>query len=628
MASNAYLPANPTNGQVFIDASNAKWIFNRELDVWERSGTVETIPVATDTIVGLFKSADKVMLDGTNAAPGGFGIIVDPLAGTPARPDGIVSGDIRLVSDSIDVTCVDDGEQKGLVFSVSPEFLETFCLNQSPTPGPDGDKGAKGGPGPDGDPPFAYSDGPVGDTGADGKDAEACNLVDVRLNDLPGTTDTPIVSMRMVEDADTGACQLLFTKAKVDVGGSDGNSIVATPISRGLNYPPDESTCSLTRLANWELLKPSGDPTPLDLQLVRLAKNKTNDGKTAINAYPLTSFIDDVVSHYQTKLATLDETWQQQVKEHVIGKDTAARTILSELADQLAQCEFKIPAEFCLDIEKCEPNPAAQIRPFVVPAPKNHPCCCWDAPSIGSDFGLWVGQGYGGGAASNNAENRPPASIVKVRADLDLGPIWPVWTGEIFAGKAWTRINAKNELSCGGAAGRQTGMAFQCYHITRPTRVAMELRGQCSVGSDGNLGAIKIVSCSSLFQGDKQLPEITEPYVDANGINNTGLSDANLRRYLLAYTECSSDDWGPHTDRIESVATSPGGWTGDKLCDVYRHTGSISDECEVIVRYKKTSVILQPGNYVLIYFANWDVEDNMSGSYWSYWTSLTSQGCA
>ena len=102
------LPSTPTNGQVFVDSEFVKWIYNLELDLWERTGTVEAIPLATENTDGLMTSMDKRLLDKVPAVGGSFGLVVDTklLLQSPTNPDGVVQGDIKLRSDSLDIVCV------------------------------------------------------------------------------------------------------------------------------------------------------------------------------------------------------------------------------------------------------------------------------------------------------------------------------------------------------------------------------------------------------------------------------------------------------------------------------------------------------------------------------------------
>jgi len=113
------LPISPTNGQEFVDGELVKWIYNSSIDLWERSGTVTTVPLASSTNVGYVSSRDKSLLDRVPPVPGGFGIITDTklLLQSPSNPDGVIRGDIELRSDSLDIICV------------NPEGIKLNCNN-------------------------------------------------------------------------------------------------------------------------------------------------------------------------------------------------------------------------------------------------------------------------------------------------------------------------------------------------------------------------------------------------------------------------------------------------------------------------------------------------------------------
>jgi hypothetical protein len=117
------------------------------------------------------------------------------------------------------------------------------------------------------------------------------------------------------------------------------------------------STCDITRLDNWTLAQPANDTTPLELQLLRLPKgsNDRENDETGFNGtMTLTTFVTGIVEEYKQRLTDLDEAWGKQVKAYIEGIDDKARTILSELAGQLANCEFNLPAmEYCLTFRDC-----------------------------------------------------------------------------------------------------------------------------------------------------------------------------------------------------------------------------------------------------------------------------------
>jgi hypothetical protein len=380
-------PATPTDGQVFIDSELVRWVYDAETELWERAGTTDSIPVATAATSGLLSHTLKRAIDNTPVAPGGFGLIVDPklLLTSPTNPDGVIKGDIVLDSESLDITCVgpDDikintdcpppplncesptGRTSGLSFSLSEKFLSTLYVDLT---GPKGKKGFPGGQGDHGD--HGFSEGPTGDDGQPGNDIdELCELTSITYNDIDGITDTAIVNLNMVDD-DGHGCKMIVTKAKLNIPADRAaDKVAAVSLSRSVIYDddPDEEECDVTHLDNWTLAQPAGDETPLNLHLLRLPKgsNDREDDPLGFNGtMTLEDFVGDIVSEYKDRLTKIDESWGRQVKQYVETVDDKARSILSDLAHQLATCEWSLPAmEYCLTFKRCaSPSPAAAGR--------------------------------------------------------------------------------------------------------------------------------------------------------------------------------------------------------------------------------------------------------------------------
>lgn len=385
----SFLPSNPTDGQIFIDSEFVQWIYEANAKVWERRGVVESIPLASEDITGLLAPSDKSLIDRVPAVPGGFGIIVDTklLLKSPDNPEGVIQGDIKLKSESLDIVCVSAVGTKitscggvaqecsaggvgtatpGLQFSLSDKFLDTLITDLPGPKGKTGEKGDKGDTGPDG-----FSLGPQGLKGEAGANiGELCTLTGVTYRDIEGFTDTPIVGLNLV-DNDGHGCKLIVTKARINIDPNrPADKVAPTPLSRSVIYPedPDTAICDLTRLNDWSLAQPSTDTTPLNLQLLRLAKgsNDREDEPVGFNGtMTLDAFVGDVVAEYQSRLTKLDKQWGKEAKSHIEDIDTKARTILSNLANDLSQCEFSLPAvEYCITFTGCDqPTPPASPSP-------------------------------------------------------------------------------------------------------------------------------------------------------------------------------------------------------------------------------------------------------------------------
>lgn len=382
----ALLPNLPTDGQEFIDSQLVRWIYNRSLDLWERNGTVDVIPLATSTSSGLMSSADKVVLDKLPSVGGGFGLIVDTkyVLKNESNPDGIIKGDIKLKSDSLDIVCVGPNQLKlkcsvpptidcayttssapGLMFKVNENFLSTFIVD---IPGCGGKDGLPGDDGPIGEP--GWSDGPKGITGLSGKSStQLATLTGIDYNDIPGLTDTAIVGLNMVDSGN--GCTLRVTTGKVGKEGP-ADKIIASPIRRLLQYQVQDGTdCKLTNLDQWTIVKPDGDDTPLNLMLLRLAKGSNADGEpVSFNGYYLSKFVEDIVSEYKKRLLALDVKWGMEVKNYIQTIDSKARQIISELANQLSMCEFALPAvEYCITLIPCDKETPPPPPPPPPPSP-------------------------------------------------------------------------------------------------------------------------------------------------------------------------------------------------------------------------------------------------------------------
>jgi len=351
---NTLLPSSPTDGQVFIDYKLVKWVYDAENDLWLRSGTVDTVPLASSTSDGLMSRQHKKMLDVIPTVGGGFGIIIDP-KGT------IIQGNIELRSDSIDIICAGTNKEKldcvlseivctapntdppGLAFRLNETFLKTTIIN---LPGPSGKKGLKGDKGENGD--NGYSEGPQGIKGQKGDDIESLGkITGITYNDLTGITDEAVVAFKVRDDTGHGG-KAIVTKAKLKTqDGRPADKLTITPISRSVYYDndPNTTTCDVTRLDNWKLAKAPGDETPINLQLLRVPSG-ANDGQPVgfSGNITLATLISAIVDTYKQRLIKIDEDWGRNVKSYIESIDDKARGILSDLAGQLSMCEFNLPA--------------------------------------------------------------------------------------------------------------------------------------------------------------------------------------------------------------------------------------------------------------------------------------------
>ena len=374
------LPFIPTDGQVFIDSQRVQWIFSAESGVWERRGTADDIPLASSDQSGLMSPQQKNMLDKVPAVGGGFGIITDAKAilSNKDNPAGVISGDIKIKSESLDVDCIgyngkvydnscvppsgdiicdqtkDGDDVTGLKFKLSEKFLKTLFVDAGGQKGKTGFKGTKGDKGEDGWIP----NGPKGKTGLPGEDIEQlCELEDVIYRDIPGLADQAIVRMNLLNE-DSG-CKLVVYKAKIQSTVEQvAHRVKPTQVSRTLSFPESTKNCNIDSLLDYKILQASGDTSKSDLQILRLPKESDFEDVNFDGSLSLTGLISAIADPYRDELKEADKTWGAQVKKYIESLDASARTILSGLANELAQCEFNLPAvEYCITFDPCDVPP-------------------------------------------------------------------------------------------------------------------------------------------------------------------------------------------------------------------------------------------------------------------------------
>jgi hypothetical protein len=365
----SFLPGVPVDGQEFIDYERVRWVYNATLEAWERAGIVEQLPRVSATQDGLLSYLDKQLIDNLPEVIGGFGIIVpnSRLYGTPGNPEGVLTGDIELVSETLDITCVGadrlkldckvttdidcvgaGGSRVGLSFKLSDKFLNNFRVTIRGAPGTDGPTGATGPTGAHG-----FSQGPAGIPGLPGETiTEAQQLTGVAYEDLDDLTSQAVVRLRLDNVTDESGLslgpRLQVTSGRLDTDGPAIN-VIATPTVRTVTYADDPGQCDLTRITDWKL---NGDGAgPVDLQLLQMPKQGGPQHSTTV---PLSDLVTAIVTFYLEKLRKLDAAWGSAVKKYMEETDAQARTLLSELANNLSECEFSLPAtDYCIVLSGC-----------------------------------------------------------------------------------------------------------------------------------------------------------------------------------------------------------------------------------------------------------------------------------
>ena len=364
------IPSSPRDKQVFIDSNFVKWVYDANSKLWYDIGVVESIPAVSESASGLLTPQLKGMIDSIPDTPGGFGIIVDPKVAQTGDASGIITGDIKLVSDSINIECVGINKQKivcenppslqceytsddlpGIVLSVKQEFLDSIYINSHGPKGKKGDKGDKGPKGANG-----YSEGPVGIDGKTGSNVPSlCEFAGIEYNDIDGLSDTAIVSLKI--GSDEYGCKLIATKSKLNIDNNrPADKVQTTSITRSIRFNNDNSSCGAVRMNNWTILKAPNDPTNTNIQLIRLPKgsNNSSDPMNFNGTMSLNAFVTNVINKYKSKLTEIDKQYGKEVKQYIESVDKNARSILSDLANQLSNCEFELPAtEHCITFVNC-----------------------------------------------------------------------------------------------------------------------------------------------------------------------------------------------------------------------------------------------------------------------------------
>lgn len=338
----------------------------------------------------------KLIGDGGSAAPDDKFEIIEP---TALNLNGIISGDIQLLSESIDITCVDqhddpivtdacpacnDNTEKppALDFKVSDLFKSQFCAQQPGCDGPRGDKGLKGKKGEDG-----TGDGPQGDTGDAGQNAPATNMQfdGIKIVDIDDIYDTAVVAIEV--DAPNGRLNIVKAKIKTPDDNTPASQVIASEVFRTLEFTGNGF--------EYTFLRPTVDPIGTDDVKIGYypqgfetktdgATNKPDT--TTVSITNLSDFVKEVSDYWEVKYKEISDAYDQQIKDFITSKDKDARDALASLCQELAECEWERPIEFCLAPKPNECNPLS-TPPAEAPAP--------------SGPKAFLGGGIGGGGASN-----------------------------------------------------------------------------------------------------------------------------------------------------------------------------------------------------------------------------------
>lgn len=304
-----------------------------------------------------------IYVQGPDATQSKIGDKLEIIDSTAMNKDGLIHGDIVLTSESLDITFIDgngneiDGDCKvircdnadnppGIDIKLSDKFINEFCVQIPGCKGPKGNRGEKGPKGADG-----TGDGPSGEDGDAGANATVPHVfTGVKIKDITDIFDTAVVGVNL--DAAKGKLHVTKARVKTADNSKPADQVIASAISRGIVFTNDDF--------EYEIIMPNGDPinntnvTILHYPESFSAKESAGDNKPesfTIWNLKLKSLIDALIVNYKEKLTEIATQYDTEIKPYVESKDKEARTILAELADDVAQCEFQLPIEFCMSAE-------------------------------------------------------------------------------------------------------------------------------------------------------------------------------------------------------------------------------------------------------------------------------------
>lgn len=365
--------------QVFIDKNMRKYEYQQQTDSWEYKGSVSSIPVADSETTGLLSATDKQIIDKLKTIKGGFSIVLNPslLLTSATNPDGTITGNIELLSDSIDIDCVTSINKRlttitkdtistldqssitnsvtldndleihtGLLFKLKEKLLNNLIYSLGGPRGKDGPQGDKGDKGDLG----SYT-GLKGKTGEQGDPiTDQCVISEIEIVDIDDLSPHAAIEAKLSTDG-----TLYYTSA---------------PINTQESYESADQLSNTTQLIrtitfgetlnDWTINKPSFDTTPLNIPIVRLPDENQCADEQPISTTTLNVLVTSLINHYIDDIIEKDNEWKLEIKNYMEAKDKAAREILSNLANELIDCERSRDAdESCIPSDKtttCEPT--------------------------------------------------------------------------------------------------------------------------------------------------------------------------------------------------------------------------------------------------------------------------------
>jgi hypothetical protein len=350
--------------QIVVDGYGIVYQYQESTDCFVRMGGIEDIPVSSFNEIGLMNSIHKGNLDLIPEKAGGFALVVEPLLGSPSidNPDGLIYGDIELISDSLDITCKDvngnsitsecynciDGKSSaGFSFQLGETFLTSFCAKLPSIPGPAGDKGETG---EDGDP--GTGDGPQGEQGDPGTSYfEAGTFTGVKILDVDGLYDEAVVDLDL--DPDNGVLTVLKAAVRIGDETTPADQIITTPIIRDIEFNRSFPSCGEGDLNDslWDYTLIKGnDNLDTDLYIYRLPDKYEPPGASEMSAVLLSDVVNAIIDDFKPIYESALEKYDNEIKAFILEKDEQCRQNICTLAKQLSECEWELPLEYCVGI--------------------------------------------------------------------------------------------------------------------------------------------------------------------------------------------------------------------------------------------------------------------------------------
>jgi hypothetical protein len=302
--------------------------------------------------------------------------IIEP---TALNLNGVIAGNIELVSESIDIECVDadnnqidqecnpssmravDGRLPALDFKIGDLFKSTFCAQQPGCEGVRGDKGPKGLSGADG-----TGDGPQGEAGDPGIDAPntPIQLDGVKIIDIDDIYDTAVIAVEVNQQS--GKLNIVKAKIRTPDDNTPANQLITTEVFREIEFTGDGF--------GFSLLKPPVDP--IGTEDVKIAyypqgfEIPSGGGinkplTTPVSVMDLSGLLNEMCNFWQVKLDQINDDFNQQIKTFIESKDDEVRKNLAQLCQELSECEWEKPIEFCIGTiaSNCNPGDDLQLPP-------------------------------------------------------------------------------------------------------------------------------------------------------------------------------------------------------------------------------------------------------------------------